>query len=387
MPLIIQPTTIDENLRLLEEIFVNNQDKVTKISNNSATEAVFYGVSKIAQKAEKDIGIVDAKLSPFKAAGTLLDEIALTRGIPARFGVSKSSTFIRIFAESGTTYTAGVHTFSGNNGIVFELTDDITIGSLGFAYAQVRSVDEGSVTNVAPLTISTVSPIPEGHQSVLNEFTATGGRDIESDDLFRDRILKNPNLGATDTINNLVEVFRTVNNNILNVIKGGYSNEGKLILNIVTQNGINLTTTELDDLLQAASNTISITDIRQYGLNFSLDLRNIEYFPIDVDFRVRIASTASVDDVRRNIQIAFNRNVDFRFWTPDKRVEWEDLLLIARNTNGVEYIPDNFFNPRADITVPEIMLPRFRQFIIRDLDGNVIADTQGVLNPIYYPAT
>ena len=41
--------------------------------------------------------------------------------------------------------------------------------------------------------------------------------------------------------------------------------------------------------------------------------------------------------------------------------------------------------PQADINVPKYRLPRIRGFIMRDLDGNIIEDNNGVLSDVFYP--
>jgi hypothetical protein len=48
-------------------------------------------------------------------------------------------------------------------------------------------------------------------------------------------------------------------------------------------------------------------------------------------------------------------------------------------------VPDAHFKPQADIIVPKYRLPRIKSFIMRDLDGNVIADNYNVLANFYYP--
>lgn len=379
----ISPTI--EIVQLLTEIFINRQNKVTKISDESVLNAMFYGIAKVAQKAEKDIAITEARLFPENAYGQFLDEIAQRTGVPPRRGASGSSTFIRIFADPGTQYLRATNTFSGNNGIVFELDEDVTIPTIGYTYVKVRSTDTGERTNVDPLSISTVSPEPSGHDSVLNEYGATGGRDIEQDDVFRQRIKNNPNIVATQTIEYLSQLFQRTNGDILTVIKEGINNAGKQVLAIVTQNGEDLSPTELDDLLGNASDFLSISELRQLGETFGIELKNVDWFPIDIEFRVDLLNNFNPDDVRKNIQIAFSKAIDFRFWTPGSKVEWDDLLEIVKNIDGVRYVPDSFFSPNVDITIPEIQLPRFRGFIMRDLDGNIISDTQGVLNPLFYP--
>jgi len=383
--MITRPSTTTELKELLIEIFVNRQNKVTKVSDESVLNAIFYGIAKVAQKAEKDIAITESRLFPDNASGEILDQVASTFGISPRFGASGSSTYVRVFADPGTQYTIAGHTFSSTSGIQFQVEEDTTVDTTGFAYIKVRSVDTGAKTNVNAISINTVSPEPTGHRSVTNEYAAFGGRDAEQDDVFRQRIKDNPNVVAQRTVANLVEVFRGINNDVLDVIREGISTDGKLILSVVSQNGVDFTSTELDGLLEGVVNFLSLTELRQTGDNFSVQIKNVEWFPIDVDFRLDIFNNFNPDDVRKDIQTQFSKQLDFRFWKSTDRVEWDDLLGIVKNVNGVRFVPDQFFSPRVDISVPNTMLPRFRSFIMRDLQGNIISDSQGILSPVFYP--
>ena len=80
-----------------------------------------------------------------------------------------------------------------------------------------------------------------------------------------------------------------------------------------------------------------------------------------------------------------NKLFDYRNWKYGDRVEWETLMYVAKNTEGVRYVPDTHFFPQSDINVPKYRLPRIRGFIMRDLDGNIIEDNKGLLADVFYP--
>ena len=107
---------------------------------------------------------------------------------------------------------------------------------------------------------------------------------------------------------------------------------------------------------------------------------------VDVDFRLDIDPAYDIDRVRRDIQIQMNKLFDYRFWKYGTKVEWENLLYVAKNVEGVLYVPDQHFYPASDINVPKYKLPRVRGFVMRDLEGNIIEDNGGVLNSFFYPA-
>lgn len=380
----------EEIKQIFVETLLNHTDQITKVSDNSVLSAVGYGVASVAQKSLVEIAAVESYLLPETAVGNQLDDIAINYGIGGRFGASGSSTYIRIIADSGTSYISGTHTFSGNDGIVFTLTSNVTVGSLGFAYAKVNSTTTGLNTNVKALTINTVSPVPVGHVAVINEFEATGGKDNESDDLFRKRIKEGVNVLARGTISSLEQAFMKVNNNILKIFNQGINSNGNIQLAIATQNGVDLTSNELLTLLTTAQEFVSLTEIRPYGFDYyGIDLVNIQYDPIDVNFRVVLQTGYNADTYRIDVQSKMNKYLDFRTFDSEvDLVEWDDLLEIAKNTKGAKYVPDQYFfvnGTRNDYKVDRSKLPRMRSFAIFDSSGTLIQNLEGTLLPTFFP--
>jgi len=379
-------STISELKELFVQGLLNHCSEVTEISDNSVLNGVAFGTAKVAQKVLKEISLVEIHLMVDSAYGQYLDDIAEFMGVSARFGASESSTYVRLVGDPGTQYFIVTNTFTGSHGYTFVLEDDITIPAIGYTYAKVRSSDTGSKVNVDPLTLSTVTPEPVGHSYCINEYMATGGRDAEQDDIFRKRIKDGCNLAATGTLAKLTQVFIKINNNVLRVSYQGINETGQTVLAIATQNGVDLTAGELSDILEQAEQYLSLTDLRSYDVQiYGVELRNIEYQEIDWDFRVQLLNGYDPDEVRKEIQIAGSKYLDFRFWTYDKLVEWDELMEVVKNTGGVKYVPDQYFTPNADIQIVRGKLPRLKSFIMRDIDGNIISNISGTLNPVYYP--
>lgn len=377
------------------ELFINKTDKASDVSDNSVTNAVAFGVAKIAQKAIKDIAIVESQIFPESAVGSDLDNAAAMFGAPGRYGALQSSTYLRVVGDIGTFYDKSVVTFSNYNGIQFIPQDDLTIGDLGYGYVSVRSVDSGVKTNVDPNSVIIINSQPAGHTAVTNEYISLGGRDVEPDDLFRMRINKHNNIVARYTLDYYNQLFQRFNNNILRVLNLGNDNDGKRVLAIVTQNGIDLSTSELDDLLEVTKNYFAITDLNRFGEVVNIKLKAVEWYFVNdpsgngdpgtgVDFRVQIWDGFSVSDVRKRIQINISKYLDFRFWEYGQKVEWDDLLRIVKDTEGVRYVPDGFFKPRIDEVVPVNKLPRIKKFVMRNLEGVILSDNN-VLAPVFYP--
>mgnify|MGYP003527438905 CR=1 FL=1 len=379
-------STVTSLKELMIEAFMNHTSKVTKISDGSVLNGAAFGIAKTAQKALKDVSLLEARLFPSTAFGTYLDDVALEQGIAARFGASVSSTYILIVGDVGTVYTAGVNFFSGNTNVSFELVDNVTIPDQGYTYALVRSTTTGAEANVDPLVIDSVSPQPAGHDYVINEFVAIGGADAESDDIFRMRIRDTSNIVSMDTLGRLTQVFIKINSKVLRLFYYGINAAGQTIIAVVTQDGAPLSGGEIDDLLVKSSTYLCVSDLKPFGsTQYSIAIQNISWYELDVDFRVSLLPSYNADSVRKSIQVAISKYLDYRTWSPISRIEWDDLLQIVKSTEGVKYVPDTYFLPRVDITIAPTQLPRVRGFIMRDLDNLPISDGSGALNPTFFP--
>lgn len=384
---IIKPSTSEWRRLLMLETLYNQQDIITKASDDSVISGVAGGIARIAGKAEKDIFLALSSLFPDLSYGPLLDQVAVNFGIAPRFTQQGSSCYIRITADPGTIYQAGIHNFETDNGIQFTLIDNVTIPSFGFTYAKVSSISQGNITNVDAFTINKVTPQPSGHIHVVNEFPAQGGYDVETDETFKIRIKNGANVLARGSLASLEQVFMMIDNRVLRVFHHGIDSDGKVVIAIATQNGADLTQADLDNILNSAAPFFSMADYRPWGRDFyGIRLKNIEYQPIDISFRVELDGSRVADEVRRDIQSQIGRLLDFRFFDANtQRVEWDDILHICKSTLGVKYVPDQFFYPRNDISVDLDKLPRLRGFLMLDLQGNVISNMNGTLTPIYYP--
>lgn len=387
MALSIKPSTSQERKALFTETVINNTDKISKIAPNAVLSAIASGVAKISGKAEKDISIAISRLFPDLASDNQLDQVAADYGIAPRFAALGSSTYIRLVGASGTFYPKSTTTVSSTNGIQFELENDTTIGPSGYIYTRVRATTQGRKTNVPPLSITKIQPEPTGHLYVINEVNATGGRDDESDEILRIRIKDGSNLLAKGTIASLEQKFISINNKVLKLFYQGINYEGKVKIAIATQTGEDLNSTELGELLTQSSEFFAFSDHRPFGQSFyGVELINIPYLPIDVSFRVELNTSYNFDEIRKKIQISIAKYMDFRFFNPLKqRVEWDNLLQIVKETEGVIYCPDQFFYPKTDIGVDINVLPRLRGFAMLDIQGQLIQDFEGNLQPVFYP--
>ncbi|MCK9544422.1 MAG: baseplate J/gp47 family protein [Novosphingobium sp.] len=393
--MITKPLSISRLKQLWLEFFLNKTDKVSDISDNSVLNATAYANSVIAQKAMKDISVVESQIMPDSANGEYLDNAVSLFGSITRKGASQSSTSLRLIADPSTFYDKTLVSFTSSNGVVFVPDEDVTIDENGVGYIKVRSQDSGIKTNVSPNSIINVNSAPTGHIAVTNEYIPQGGADSESDELLRKRLKKHQNIISRYTEEYYSQVFQEYNDNILKIITFGVDNDGKKTLGVVTQNGITLSESELDELLDNTKQYFSFRDINRFGDTIGIKLVNVGWhyvnMPTDnpsetgVDFRVQLWEGFNPDDVRKDIQIRMTKYLDFRYWKRGSKVEWDNLLQIVKETKGVRYVSDGYFRPNRDEKVSVMKLPRIKKFVMRDLSGNIISDNQGVLTPIFYP--
>ena len=381
--------TIANLKNLWIEMFLNKTDKVSNIADGSVLNAVAFGTAKVAQKAIKDIAIVEAQIFPTSATGTYLDKSAALFGVSPRKQALGSSTYIRVYAEPGTLYEVGT-TFVSKNGIRFIVDKPFTVDNSGYGYVSVRSVITGSATNVEANSITQVSPRPLTHIECTNEYAAIGGRDYEDDETFRNRIINYNNRLSEETVESWTQIFQDLDDRILKVMNVGLGEDGKTHIYLVTQNGSFFTDDELEELLEKATPYFGLTELNLSGESVGIILENAKWMYVGgeqgIDFRVELSPNINIADARKNIQIAMTKYLDFRFWEAGKVVQWDDLLQVVKTAEGVKYVPDEYFFPYFDEEVPLNMLPRIKGFRMRDLEGNILYDSGSSLSNIFYPA-
>ena len=378
---------VQELKQIFLEVLLNKTDKVNDVSAESVLNGIAFGCAKVGQKCLVNQSVVEGHLFPDTAYGSYLDELAAIRGIAPRFGAAPSTTYVRFIGEEGTFYNAAELILYASTGIAFTLEQDVVIGANGYAYGKVRATSNGANTNVDPLSINRMNVIPQGHLSVTNEYRASGGRDYEDDELFRQRIKDSVNQLSRNTMSYMEQVFMKINDRVLRLHKGVVTADGKMNLIVVSVNGQDFSQEEFNEILSRSEEFLPLNELLRENTDFALNLQNVDWLPIDVEFRVDIDPAYDQAIVRRNIAIQMNKLFDYRFWKYGDKVEWENLLYAAKNVEGVRYVPDTHFYPSSDINVPRYRLPRVRGFILRDLNGDIIEDNGGLMSDVYYPNT
>lgn len=384
--MITKITGVDELKQMFIEILLNKTDKISDVSNESVLNGIAYSCAKLAQRLLTNQAVVEGHIFPDTAYGEYLDKLAALNGISPRRKSFGSSTYVRVEGEPGTNYDASIVKFVSTSGITFLPEENLTIDNNGYGYIKVRSLQTGDTSNVDALTINTIIKAPTGHIAVTNEYRATGGMDDETDDVFRMRIKESVNQLARTTLAYIEQVFMKINKKVLKVHKGGIDENGRLNLIVVSVNGQNFSEEEFDEILSRSEEFLSLNELlRDTASGFALKLNNVNWLPVDVDFRVSLDPSYNYDAIRRDMQIKITKLFDYRFWTYGDKVEWENILYAIKGVDGVRYVPDVHFFPQADINIPQYRLPRLRGFIMRDLNGDIIADNYNILSKFNFP--
>jgi len=388
MSLNLTPSTSEQRKQLFAEILLSKTNAINKVSDNSVVSGIAYGIGKVSGKAEKDILLALSALFPDTAFGTQLDQVAQNFGIAPRFGATKSFVAVKVVATPGTQYIAGTHVFVATGGQQFTIQQTTTISSFGFAYIYCSSIDTGAAQNVAPGTISSVSPIPSGHQFCVNEYQASGAMDQEDDQTFNQRIKDGPNILARGTVATYEQAFKLLNPNILSIKYQGINSQGQLKLAVLTQSGIALNSSDINYLLENTQDFLSLSELRPFGRkSYGVEIVNINIQPLDISFRCQLLPSANVNNIMIDIQTRIGKYIDPRFFQVGvSKIDWATLLEIVRNTNGMKYVPDNYFTPSVDIPTDPNSQIRLRGFVMMDLSGNIISTSNGAFNPVYYPS-
>ncbi len=385
--MITKLATIEQLKEVFAEILLNKTDKITKVSDGSVVNAIAFGNAKNVQKIMKDIAVLESHLFPDSGFAETLDNYARQNGLGQRFGFRQSSTYVYVSADPGTIYIPGQQVFLSSVGIRFDVESIYTVGVFGYGYIKLRSQTTGVSTNVSGLTITQIVNPPTGHKYCVNEYAAQYGSDVEIDDEFRKRSMEGVNVLSRGTISMLEQVFMKINENVLKLYYSGLDLNSRIVISILTENGTGLSDADMNDILLRCEKFLALTEMRPSGFKgYGITLKNVDFEPIDVSMRLELESSYDPDEVRKDIQVRLSKYLDYRYWTVGQKVEWDNMLEIVKHTDGVKYVNDAFFFPNNDVAIGLYKLPRIRGFQMLDLNGKIIRDIQGSLNPVYYPA-
>jgi len=197
-----QPKTFEEILTRMVNRVVARTD-LTDLNDGSSVKQVLAAAAREDDDQYFQMINLQDLFDLFKARGTDLDARAIEMTAPSGGNLvrqaSRRATGQVVFSRTGTTGAVSipvgtlvqVPATGAQAAIVFETTATGTIPNLGTTSApvSVRASVAGLTGNVAPDTVKSFGNPPAGVDFVTNPSAFTTGRDRESDDEFRSRIV------------------------------------------------------------------------------------------------------------------------------------------------------------------------------------------------------
>lgn len=145
------------------------------------------------------------------AWGEYLDEHAVLLGLERR-DATRATGFVTFTGKEGSMLPTGVQVAvpqtdpDSEEQITFQTTDSGTIGLSETLTLAVEAVEVGTASNISAGAISLLLTPVEGIASVANEESTSGGFDVESDEIFRDRLIREA--GAPPAAGNIADYER-----------------------------------------------------------------------------------------------------------------------------------------------------------------------------------
>jgi len=379
--MIIKPKSLEEIKNEFLTTVLNCTNKVTKILPTSVLNSIAYGIAKIAQKMNKEAAMIESSLFPEYAIGSVLDDVAKREGIPERLGETYSSvnTLWVVNLNAGNVIIKAGSKISGYNNIPFTTTVDLIIlasdGS-GMGYVEAVCDNVGNNGNVGAYSLNKIVSLASGSSalnkifSVTNPSNAVGGEDLENDYDFRKRILNYNSISGINTIDYYENIIRhllpevlRIKTNPINALKGNF----KIVL--VSRSSGNFSGGDLSTL---KTNLIPFLPLRDANI-LSLNIENISWTYFDIILRFKKDAAYTLLNIAQRINLSVNNYINHKEWEFGKKVDFEIMFSIARQTDGVLDVNDNAFRPNADIVVPINSLPKLRNIILVDeLTGEVL---------------
>ncbi|WP_274853274.1 baseplate J/gp47 family protein [Bacillus methanolicus] len=265
-----------------------------------------------------------------KAEGVQLDNLAANKGL-SREQASESTVELVFTGQPGFTIPEQTQ-FSTANNIYFFLIEDVTLDSNGNGQGRAVSVEKGIHTNVGPNTITIQAEPMEEITSVTNPEPATGGRDEETYEEFRERLKISPSKGGKATVPAIISNLRETDgvisaNAVINNknVPDQYGNPPKSV-HVYVLGGLR------DEIAEAIFDAVA-GGIETVGQEMVL-VEDISGEQHEVRFDY-------VDEVNIRIQISLQTNPTFPV-DGEKRIKDELIKFIGgTDSNGIYWIGHN----------------------------------------------
>ncbi len=363
------------------QTIISYTDKITFFGLGGVVRAILSAVAAVIDELFYDLNQTKKSLFLATAEGEDLDSLARDYNM-SRLTTSKAGVVLSFKGTASTLVPAGTQVKS-ISGIIFETLAALTIGTTNSSYdlypcepltdkVEARATTTGSSGNVSAHTITTlVNPI-SGVTSVTNPSHAIGGKDSESDNEFRTRIVERIQLLNQGTLAFYEAVARDINNDILRVHAAKGESTREVSIFVASRSGTGLTTTELSELEASIKNYAPICAVPK--------CYNVTFKDVDVYARISLKQGFVLKDVFENISKNLAEYLDWSKLKFGIEIDDADVLSIIKNTTGLKDIDLSTFRPNTNIKCAQNSIPRLGTIYLENLNN-----TSESIN--YSPAT
>jgi len=357
-----------------------NQDVATFFGQGGVGRSVFTSIS--IQIAELWYEFEKTKRGLFiqTASGSDLDIIGESRGI-SRLGANAASAILVFRGNKGTVVPSDFEVKS-QSGVIFKTSEAVTIAEdnpelegqpLSIALAsKVVAIAQtsGSEGNVPPYTItSPVSTYP-GVAGITNPLPATGGRDIESDAAYRERIINRISVLNLGTQAFYTEAARDANSDVLRAHAVQGTDPNTIILTLAKRTGENFSSGEL---------TTIKNHIETIGPALAtVTPQNIVFKDVQIALAIRLEVGYTFWEVYISLCDNLANFIDWSSLDWGYDIYAADIIEICNGTKGVKDIDlmtmllngEELETQGGNIAVSANSLPRLLSLELIDLDQN-----------------
>ena len=354
--------------------------KLTWFGDNGATKSIikalaaqirdlYYYVTKVARSRFLDTAMGDDLL-----ARTSED------GITSRITATPASAPTIWKGTNGTRVPQGTRLQSQSTGIIFLVTNSITIGdknsdlfggseSFGLADAVLAEAQtDGAVGNVPAGDLMLMDTI-EGITSATNPVPASGGLDAETDDQLRERDRNRINL-----LNQGTQAFYEAL-----ALETDASVLRALVIPDLTNDGVEVILIRRSGAAYEDGRLTSIAAsiyLKQRAFN-GVRCSNVSFTGITIAFTTALEPDATLTDVYTRVADALANFLDFQKWGWGVKVQIADIVDVINSVSGVGDMVLATFAMNgvlADALVDPTSLPRFARLIITDTVSSTTKD-------------
>ena len=349
--------------------FISSQSSVTYLGKESTARGIFYSIANTLAEIWNDVYQMKRQMQVSTAKLTDLDTLGARDGL-TRNGATKSSVALVVSGTAGTVIPQGTTVLSiggvsystvnvitlGNNSSLSRPLESLTLGDIVMA----ESTTTGSSTQAGIKEITIFNPPITGVQ-VTNLLPTVGGKDAETDDEFRKRIVENSNLFSQGTQTFYEVLAREANPNVILTTAKFDPLNGGTIIYVAKNTLVNYTSDELQTISDYVYD-------RQRALN-PVTCLNATYKQIEIAFQYNRDSAVLATDINKNLAIKLSEFINLQRISFGAVVGYQQILQMILSITGIKNIILSTFlinGTQGDVVCGSTELPSLTKLVMND---------------------